>query len=199
VAIQTITLDFTGKISGSTVENKNVAYMNDVEFTQLQYDQIFGSELRVTTTDVLKFEFPLPADTVTGLQYVTIYYKSKLDSGENELRSDDRAVYNSNTTTYLQKQLDVYIGNIVNDTVMFNITTTGDYGIYEVKVDVIYNDNGLNSYGGQYQYEESGGTIVTVPIQDKKLSEITTELESRPVNSITNVTFAQIGVEIVDA
>lgn len=199
MAIQTITLDFTGKISGSTVENKNVAYMNDVEFTQLQYDQIFGSELRVTTTDVLKFEFPLPADTVTGLQYVTIYYKSKLDSGENELRSDDRAVYNSNTTTYLQKQLDVYIGNIVNDTVMFNITTTGDYGIYEVKVDVIYNDNGLNSYGGQYQYEESGGTIVTVPIQDKKLSEITTELESRPVNSITNVTFAQIGVEIVDA
>jgi len=199
VAIQTITLDFTGKISGSTVENKNVAYMNDVEFTQLQYDQIFGSELRVTTTDVLKFEFPLPADTVTGLQYVTIYYKSKLDSGENELRSDDRAVYNSNTTTYLQKQLDAYIGNIVNDTVMFNITTTGDYGIYEVKVDVIYNDNGLNSYGGQYQYEESGGTIVTVPIQDKKLSEITTELESRPVNSITNVTFAQIGVEIVDA
>lgn len=199
MAIQTITLDFTGKISGSTVENKNVAYMNDVEFTQLQYDQIFGSELRVTTTDVLKFEFPLPADTVTGLQYVTIYYKSKLDSGENELRSDDRAVYNSNTTTYLQKQLDAYIGNIVNDTVMFNITTTGDYGIYEVKVDVIYNDNGLNSYGGQYQYEESGGTIVTVPIQDKKLSEITTELESRPVNSITNVTFAQIGVEIVDA
>lgn len=199
MAIQTITLDFTGKKAGSIVENPNIAYMNNVEFTQLQYDQIFGSELRVGLADTLKFEFPLPTEAQVGLQSVGIYYKSKLDSGENELRSSDKGVYNNDTTMYKQKLLEIYSVDIVDNKIEFNITSTGDYGTYEVKCDVAYDDAGLNSYGGQYQYTESGGTVVTVPIQNKKLQEITAELEGRPVNSITNVTFAQIGVEVVDS
>lgn len=197
MALQTKTLDFTGKISGSTVENKNVAFFNGTEFTQTQYDQIFGSELRVTTTDELTFEFPLPPDTITGLQYATIYFKSKMVSGEVELRCDDKGVYNTDTTLYKQKLLEVYTSNIVNDTIKFNMKSTGDYGTYEVKIDVLYDDAGLNNYGGQYVYQDSGNSI-TVPIQGKKLEEIITELEGRPVNSITNVTFAQIGTEIVN-
>lgn len=196
MALQTKTLDFTGKISGSTTENKNIAYFNDVEFTQSQYDQIFGSELRVTPTDVLRFEFPIDDEYLLMLQSNSIYYKSKLDSGENELRCNDKGVYNNDTTLYKQKMLETYEVDLVNKMLKFNITSTGNYGIYEVKVDVTYDDNGLNSYGGQYQYNNSG-TIVTVPIQNKKLEEITTELNGRPVNSITNVTFAQIGTELV--
>lgn len=198
MSVQTKTLDFTGKISGSTVENKNVAYFNDVEFTQSQYDSIFGSELRVTPTDVLKFEFPIDDEYLLLLDGCHIYYKSKLVDGENELRCNDRAVYNDDKTTYKQKTLTAYEVDLDNKVLKFNVTTTGEYGIYEIKVDVVYDDNGLNSYGGQYQYTESGGVIVTVPIQNKKLEEITTELEGRPVNSITNVTFAQIGVETVE-
>jgi len=199
MAIVTKTLTFEGKKSGSVVENPNIAYFNDVEFTQTQYDQIYGSELRVTKDDVLKFTFVLPNDSIIGYQEGDIYYKSKLDDGENELRSSDKGVYNNDTTTYKQKLLATYTTDIIDTNKLeFTITSTGDYGIYEVKIDVIYNDNGLNSYGGQYQYQENGGTIVTVPIQNKKLEEIVTELEGRPSNSITNVTFAQIGVEIVD-
>ncbi|ASU04130.1 hypothetical protein [Bacillus phage KonjoTrouble] len=197
MALQTITLDFTGKIAGSTTQNPNIAYFNDVEFTQLQYDQIFGSELRVATTDVLKFEFPVPTEAQINLQSVGIYYKSKLDSGENELRSSDKGVYNDDTTMYKQKLLEIYGVDIQDQTIKFNITTTGDYGVYEVKCDVTYDDAGLNIYGGQYQYNDTGGVVVTVPIQNKKLEEITAELESRPVNSVTNVTFAQVGTELV--
>lgn len=196
MTLQTITLDFTGKIAGSTVENKNVAYMNGVEFTQTQYDLIFGSELRVTTTDELSFEFPLPPDTVIGLQSVGIYYKSKLDSGENELRSSDKGVYNNDTVMYKQKLLEIYVVDIIDNIIKFKINSTGDYGTYEVKCDVLYDDAGLNSYGGQYVYQD-GGTSITVPIQGKKLEEIITELEGRPTNSIANVTFAQIGTELV--
>ncbi|ANT41161.1 hypothetical protein CLAUDI_7 [Bacillus phage Claudi] len=197
MALQTITLDFTGKIAGSTTQNPNIAYFNDVEFTQLQYDQIFGSELRVATTDVLKFEFPVPTEAQINLQSVGIYYKSKLDSGENELRSSDKGVYNDDTTMYKQKLLEIYGVDIQDQTIKFNITTTGDYGVYEVKCDVTYDDAGLNIYGGQYQYNDTGGVVVTVPIQNKKLEEITTELEGRPANSVTNVTFAQVGTELV--
>ncbi|ANT41121.1 hypothetical protein MUK66_gp07 [Bacillus phage Aurora] len=197
MALQTITLDFTGKIAGSTTQNPNIAYFNDVEFTQLQYDQIFGSELRVATTDVLKFEFPVPTEAQINLQSVGIYYKSKLDSGENELRSSDKGVYNDDTTMYKQKLLEIYGIDIQDQTIKFNITTTGDYGVYEVKCDVTYDDAGLNIYGGQYQYNDTGGVVVTVPIQNKKLEEITTELEGRPANSVTNVTFAQVGTELV--
>jgi len=199
MAIVTETLTFEGKVSGSTTQNPNIAYLNDVEFTQLQYDQIFASELRVTKDDVLKFIFVVPNDVIVGYQEGDIYYKSKMDSGENELRCSDKGVYNNDLTTYKQKLLATYAPDI-SDTnkIEFNITATGDYGIYEVKIDVIYNDNGLNNYGGQYQYQESGGTVITVPIIEKKLEEIFTELESKPSNSITNVTFAQIGIEIVD-
>ncbi|QQM14998.1 hypothetical protein THORNTON_7 [Bacillus phage Thornton] len=197
MSLQTITLDFTGKIAGSTTQNPNIAYFNDVEFTQLQYDQIFGSELRVATTDVLKFEFPVPTEAQINLQSVGIYYKSKLDSGENELRSSDKGVYNDDTTMYKQKLLEIYGVDIQDQTIKFNITTTGDYGVYEVKCDVTYDDAGLNIYGGQYQYNDTGGVVVTVPIQNKKLEEITTELEGRPANSVTNVTFAQVGTELV--
>lgn len=197
MALQTVTLDFTGKIAGSTVENKNIAYFNGVEFTQTQYDMIFGSQLRATSADELTFDFPLPTEAQIGLQSVGIYYKSKLDSGENELRSSDKGVYNNDTAMYKQKLLEIYSVDIVDNIIKFKITSTGDYGIYEVKCDVTYDDAGLNSYGGQYQYTESGGTVVTVPIQGKKLEEITTELNGRPVNSITNVTFAQIGTELV--
>ncbi|UIS65844.1 hypothetical protein ADEMBY_7 [Bacillus phage Ademby] len=197
MALQTITLDFTGKIAGSTTQNPNIAYFNDVEFTQLQYDQIFGSELRVATTDVLKFEFPVPTEAQINLQSVGIYYKSKLDSGENELRSSDKGVYNDDTTMYKQKLLEIYGIDIQDQTIKFNITTTGDYGVYEVKCNVTYDDAGLNIYGGQYQYSDNGGVVVTVPIRNKKLEEITTELEGRPVNSVTNVTFAQVGTELV--
>lgn len=198
MSIQTKTLDFTGKVSGSTVENKNIAYLNGVELTQSQYNNIFGNELRVTETDILSFEFPIDDEYLLLLNSNTIYYKSKLDSGENELRCNDKGVYNNDATTYKQKLLETYEVDLDNKVLKFNITSTGNYGIYEVKVDVVYDDNGLNSYGGQYQYTETGGTIVTVPIQNKKLEDITTELQGRPTNSITNVTFAQIGVEIVD-
>lgn len=199
MAIVTETLTFEGKRAGSVVENPNIAYLNDVELTQTQYDQLYGSELRVTETDVLKFKFVIPNDAILGYSEGDIYYKSKMVSGENELRCKDKGVYNNDTTTYKQKLLATYQIDLDNTNELnFNISTTGDYGIYEVKVDVVYNDNGLNSYGGQYQYAESGGTIVTVPIQNKKLEEIITELEGRPTNSITNVTFAQIGVESVD-
>ncbi|QOR56260.1 hypothetical protein KNV66_gp43 [Bacillus phage DLc1] len=197
MTIQTKTLTFEGKRAGSIVENPNIAYLNDVEFTQTQYDLIYGSELRATTTDKLSFEFPIDPDYLTGLQGISIYYKSKMDSGENELRCNDKGVYNNDTTMYKQKTLGIFTVDVINEKVKFDITTTGDYGIYEVKLDVVYDDAGLNSYGGQYQYTESGGTVVTVPIQGKKLEEITTELNGRPVNSITNVTFAQIGVELV--
>lgn len=197
MGLQTKTLDFTGKIAGSTTENENVAYFNGVEFTQSQYDSIFGSELRVTPTDTLSFEFPIHDDYLLLLQSNSIYYKSKLDDGENELRCNDKGVYNNNTTLYKQKMLETYEVDLDNKILKFNITSTGNYGIYEVKVDVLYDDNGLNSYGGQYQYSDNG-TIVTVPIQNKKLEEITTELQGKPVNSITNVTFAQIGTEVVD-
>lgn len=197
MALQTITLTFEGKRAGSTVENKNIGYFNDVEFTQLQYDSIFGSELRVTKDDILKFEFPVPTEAQVNLQSVGIYYKSKLDEGENELRSSDKGIYNNDTTIYKQKLLEIYAIDIEAQTIKFNIQSTGDYGIYEVKCDVTYDDSGLNIYGGQYQFDQGGGIIVTVPIQNKKLEEITTELEGRPVNSVTNVTFAQVGTELV--
>ncbi|USL89519.1 hypothetical protein vBBcePLY3_00008 [Bacillus phage vB_BceP_LY3] len=196
MALQTVTLDFTGKVSGSTVENKNVAYLNDVELTQTQYNQIFGNELRVNETDKLRFEFPIDDEYLMLLQSNTIYYKSKLDSGENELRCNDKGVYNNDTTMYKQKLLNTYEVDLDSKVLKFDITSTGKYGVYEVKVDVVYDDNGLNSYGGQYQYND-GGNVITVPIQNKKLEEITTELQGKPVNSITNVTFAQIGVELV--
>ncbi|AZU99761.1 hypothetical protein DK2_00008 [Bacillus phage DK2] len=199
MAIVTKTLTFEGKRAGSIVENPNIAYLNDVELTQIQYDQLYGSELRVTETDVLKFKFVIPNDAILGYSEGDIFYKSKMVSGENELRCKDKGVYNDDQTTYKQKLLTTYQVDLDNTNELnFNITTTGEYGIYEVKVDVIYNDNGLNSYGGQYQYDQGSGVIVTVPIQNKKLEEIVTELESKPTNSITNVTFAQIGVEIVD-
>ena len=64
MAIVTKTLTFEGKRAGSVVENPNIAYLNDVELTQTQYDQIYGSELRVTETDVLKFKFVIPNDAI---------------------------------------------------------------------------------------------------------------------------------------
>jgi len=101
--IQTKTLDFTGKIAGSIVENPNIAKMNGVEFTQTQYDSIFLGGLDVLSTNVLSFEFPVPDEVQIGLEEVDIYYKSKLVSGENELRSSDKGVYNNDTTIYKQK------------------------------------------------------------------------------------------------
>ena len=190
--IQTKTLDFTGKIAGSTVENKNVAKLNGVEFTQLQYDQIFGSQLLVTTTDVLEFEFPVPDDVKIGLEEVNIYYKSKMDSGENELRSSDKGVYNKDTTIYKQKMLAIYKVDVENDVIKFNITSTGNYGIYEVKCDCLFDDAGLNSYSGNYTYLSGTGMDTTVTISRKKLETVITEIEALPVNSLSYLTIAQV-------
>jgi len=190
--IQTKTLDFTGKIAGSVVENPNIAKMNGVEFTQTQYDSIFLGGLDVLTSDILSFEFPVPDEVQIGLEEVDIYYKSKLVSGENELRSSDKAVYNNDTTIYKQKMLAIYKVDVVDNIIKFNITTTGDYGIYEVKCDCLYNDAGLNSYSGNYTYNTSVGTDVTVTIDRKKLEDVITEIEGLPVNSLSYITFAQV-------
>jgi len=196
--IQEKELTFQGKIAGSVIENPNIAYFNGVEFTQTQYDQIYGSELRVTETDELTFEFPLPQDVQIGLQYVQIYFKAKVDSGEVELRSVDHGIYNDNTTTYQQKFVQVPNNQIENNIVKFNMKSTGKYGAYEIKVMVTYDDAGLNSYSGNYTYQPSGETDTTITINRKKLEEIITELEALPVNSLTYVTFAQVGTESVN-
>jgi len=199
MSIQEKELTFQGKVAGSVTENPNIAYFNGVEFTQSQYDQIYGSELLVTETDELSFEFPLPQDVQIGLQYVQIYFKAKVDSGEVELRSADYGVYNNNTTTYQQKFVQVSNNQVEDNIVKFNMKSTGNYGTYEVKVVVTYDDAGLNSYSGNYTYQPTGGTDTTITINRKKLDEIITELEGLPVNTLTYVTFAQVGTESVDS
>ncbi|AGI10596.1 hypothetical protein mgb1_007 [Bacillus phage MG-B1] len=190
--IQTKTLDFTGKISGSITQNPNIAKMNGVEFTQTQYNLIFGSELSVASTDELTFEFPVPNDVKVGLQFVQIYFKSKVVSGEVELRSSDKGVYNDDTVIYKQKFVQISPSEIENDVIKFNIKSTDDYGVYEVKCDCIYDDDGLNSYSGNYTYLNSSSISTTVTITSKKLADIMTELESLPVDSLTYTTFAQV-------
>lgn len=194
MTIQENELTFQSKISGSTTPNPNIAKLNGVEFTQLQYDQIYASELRVNTVDVLEFEFPVPNEYQLGLQEVDIYYKSKMDSGENELRASDKGIYNNDTTTYKQKMLAIYTVDIENNIIKFRIDSTGDYGIYEVKCNVIWDDQGMNRYTGNYSYADSGNDI-TVPIVNKKMEDIFTELESKPSNSISYVSFVQVPTE----
>lgn len=137
---------FNGKIAGSIVENKAIAKLNGVEFTQDQYDQILGSVLSLpnTPSPVLEFEFPYVESQVRG---VSIYFKSRVDNGVITCERGDYGVFKRDNV-YSQKQLNVFDGLIDNGSLKFKISSTDNIDIYEVKISVLYDDSTLRKYSG---------------------------------------------------
>lgn len=137
---------FEGKVAGSTVENKAVAKLNGVEFTQEQYNNIFGSALEIPNTPnpVLEFEFPYEESKVTS---VTIYFKSRVANGIITCERGDYGVFKRDNE-YSQKQLTITTDLPDNGTMSFKITSTDNIDIYEVKIEVLFDDETLRQYSG---------------------------------------------------
>ena len=137
---------FAGKVAGSTTENKHIAKLNGVEFSQEQYDNIFGASLELpnTPSPVLEFEFPYEESKVES---VTIYFKSRVANGVITCERGDYGVFKRDNT-YSQKQL--LLTNDLTDqgTIIFKITSTDNIDIYEVKIEVLYDDSTLRKYAG---------------------------------------------------
>lgn len=137
---------FAGKVAGSTTENKAIAKLNGVEFSQDQYDNIFGASLELpnTPSPVLEFEFPYEESKVES---VTIYFKSRVANGVITCERGDYGVFKRDNT-YSQKQL--LLTNDLTDqgTIIFKITSTDNIDIYEVKIEVLYDDSTLRKYAG---------------------------------------------------
>lgn len=137
---------FDGKVAGSTVENKSVAKLNGVEFTQEQYNDIFGASLELpnTPSPVLEFEFPYEESKVES---VTIYFKSRVANGVITCERGDYGVFKRDNE-YSQKQLTVTTELPDQGTINFKITSTDNIDIYEVKIEVLYDDSTLRKYAG---------------------------------------------------
>ena len=137
---------FDGKVAGSTIENKSVAKLNGVEFTQEQYNNIFGASLELpnTPSPVLEFEFPYEESKV---ETVTIYFKSRVANGVITCERGDYGVFKRDNE-YSQKQLLLTSDLTDQGTISFKITSTDNIDIYEVKIAVLYDDSTLRKYAG---------------------------------------------------
>lgn len=137
---------FDGKVAGSTVENKAVAKLNGVEFTQEQYNNIFGASLELpnTPSPVLEFEFPYEESQIDR---ITIYFTSRVANGVITCERNDYGVF-VRKDVYEQKQFVVFDGLTDAGTVNFKITSTDNLDIYGVKVSVLYDDSTMRKYSG---------------------------------------------------
>jgi hypothetical protein len=138
--------NFVGKISGSVVENKAVTKLNGVELTQDQYDHMIGSSLELPNTPIpiLEFEFPYEESQV---QQITIYFKSRVSDGIITCERGDYGVFKRDNV-YSQKQLLITDNLLDGGTMSFKITSTDNIDIYEVKIEVLYDDSTMRKYSG---------------------------------------------------
>lgn len=137
---------FDGKVAGSTTENPAIAKLNGVEFTQEQYNDIFGASLELPNdpSPVLEFEFPYEESKVES---VTIYFKSRVANGVITCERGDYGVFKRDNE-YSQKQLTVTTDLPDKGTINFKITSTDNIDIYEVKIEVLYDDSTMRKYSG---------------------------------------------------
>lgn len=137
---------FDGKVAGSTTENPAIAKLNGVEFTQEQYNNIFGASLELpnTPSPVLEFEFPYGE---SNLDRITIYFSSRVANGIITCERNDYGVFNRKDV-YEQRQFVVFDELTDNGVVKFKITSTDNIDIYGVKVSVLYDDSTMRKYTG---------------------------------------------------
>lgn len=191
--LQTKTYDFKSKKTGSVVENPAVGYLNGVEFTQYQYDGIYGSSLHVDGS-IINMEFVFPINEAKEkIKHINIFFTGKSSTGMIQLVSGDYSVYNRKNE-FTQKMLE--IGNIEmsGQNVQFTITSITDIDIYGVKVNVTYDDSTMYKYSGKISYVDVQGVIDKI-VDNWTMQEIQTFMGTLSENSVEFATFIHVPVE----
>ncbi|ARM70160.1 hypothetical protein H3009_gp11 [Bacillus phage Harambe] len=190
--METKRYDFTGKVSGSTTPNPAVAELDGVEFTQEQYDNIFGASLKFEENHIMRFTFPIDIE-FAKIRDIDMYFTSKTATGEIELVAGDYGVY-QRENEFKQKKLSILPTYMEDGKVVFTITNTTDIEIYGVLVDVWYDEDALNRYSGTATRIENGGSV-TDTINNVTFKEVMDKLNGYPENSVDYVTFARVPYE----
>ncbi|ALH46470.1 hypothetical protein VMY22_5 [Bacillus phage VMY22] len=187
--------DFKGKIAGSVVENKAIAYLNDVEFTQEQYDGVYNSSMIVPAESTIRMEFPIEENKGV-IQTVSNYFTGKIESGTITLAVGDYAVYNR-SGEFKQSMLDVNISEMTDNKIVMTFTATKEYEFYRTLLTVLYDDEAINRYTGVVSYLQDGN-MITETLNSLVFTDLISKLQSYPENSIDNSTFSKVPYEGVE-
>jgi len=191
------TYDFKGKIVGSIVENPHKALLNDVEFTQGQYDNIYGSSLKLNLPVSIGISFYFMIDIPKEkIKRVDIIFTAKASDKYVLMRCNEEAKYQSKPE-FVQPILNVPIANINTQGQLFfkcygnkNI----DFEIYGVKVNVYYDNDANNRYSGNLTHMD-GANTVNVLIDGKTYDELQELLSTMHDKDVQYCTFAKMPVE----
>lgn len=190
--METKRYDFSGKVAGNPVPNPAIAELEGVEFTQTQYDNIFGASLSFAENHIMRFTFPIEIE-FAKIRSVSMYFTAKTATGEIELVAGDFGVY-QRENEFKQKTLNIEPSFMQDGKVIFTITNTTDIEIYGVIVDVWFDEDALNRYSGTATRIESDNSI-TETFNNITYKEAIDKLNGYPENSIDYVTFARVPYE----
>jgi hypothetical protein len=193
------TYDFKGKIAGSIKENPHVALLNGVEFTQAQYDNIYGTELKYNTSVPPQVKITFKVDIpIEQIQIVQFYFTSKATDGYFIGRCGEDAKYQS-STEYKQRVLQADKLEIKNNEIIvtFDSRANIDTFLYGVKLVITY-DGLVDVYSGNYFYDLDDNTQKRVDIKKESFTKIMTDLQALPLNSVDYVTFTKVPRDIVN-
>jgi len=199
--IKVKTLDFTGKISGSTVENPNYALLNTKEFTQEQYNNIFAMSLKLHLTEKIGIDFYFKTDIPKDkIQYADIIFTVKANDKYVLVRCNEDAKYQSKDV-FVQAILRVPTVSINSSGVLYfkmygnaNI----DFEVYGVKVNVYYDDQMNYTYSGVVEWTKDNVTEIKDTIKQKALPDVITQLQAYPPNTVNFVSFNYVGGDSVE-
>jgi len=193
------TYDFKGKIAGSITENPHVALLNGVEFTQAQYDNIYGTELKYNTSVPPQVKVTFKVDIPIGqIQIVQFYFTAKSTDGYFIGRCGEDAKYQS-STEYKQRVLQADKLEIKNNEIVvtFDSRANIDTFLYGVKLVITY-DGLVDVYSGNYFYDLEDNSQKRVDIKKESFTKIMTDLQALPLNSVDYVTFTKVPRDIVN-
>jgi len=193
------TYDFKGKIAGSITENPHVALLNGVEFTQAQYDNIYGTELKYNTSVPPQVKVTFKVDIPIGqIQIVQFYFTAKATDGYFIGTCGEDAKYQS-STEYKQRVLQADKLEIKNNEIIvtFDSRANIDTFLYGVKLVITY-DGLVDVYSGNYFYDLDDNTQKRVDIKKESFTKIMTDLQALPLNSVDYVTFTKVPRDIVN-
>jgi hypothetical protein len=192
------TYDFKGKISGSIKENPHIALLNNVEFTQQQYDNVYSSELKYNTTVAPQVKITFKVDIpVEQIQIVQFIFTAKATDRYFLARCGEDAKYQS-SADYRQRILQADKVEIKNGEIFatFGSRANIDTYLYGVKLVVTY-DGLIDVYSGNYFYEDSLNTQKRVDIKKETFTKIMTDLQALPLNSVDYVTFTKVPRDVI--
>lgn len=198
IMLEQKTFDFKGKISGSVVENPHIALLNNVEFTQQQYDNVYGTELKYNTTAApsvkMTFKVDIPVEQIQIVQFI---FTAKATDRYFIARCGEDGKYQS-SAEYRQRILQADKVEIKNGEIIvtFGSRANIDTYLYGVRLVITY-DGLVDVYSGNYFYEDGVNSQKRVDIKKETFTKVMTDLQALPLNSVDYVTFTKVPRDVI--